>query len=74
MSAQPIATIYDPSSVALAPMRLGDIADVAAAHRQRHHARDRKPTIHFQKEGGYTLHRGLAPEQQHVVFGMPEVA
>ncbi len=33
MSAQPIETIYDPASVALAPMRLADIADVAAIER-----------------------------------------
>ncbi|MGI9026176.1 MAG: ribosomal protein S18-alanine N-acetyltransferase [Burkholderiaceae bacterium] len=33
MSAQPIATIHDPASVALAPMRLADIADVAAIER-----------------------------------------
>ena len=33
MSAQPIETIFDPSSAAVAPMRLADIAEVAAIER-----------------------------------------
>ena len=30
--------------------------------------------IHFEQEGCDALHRGLATEQQHVVFGMPQLA
>lgn len=50
------------------------VADVAAAHRQRHHAGNGETTIQFEQEGRNPLHRGLAAEQQHVVFGMAQLA
>ena len=50
------------------------VADVAAAHRQRDHAGFGEATVHFEQEGGDALHRGLAAEQQHVVFGVHQFA
>ena len=50
------------------------IADVAAAHRQRHHACDREAAIHLKQEVRDPLHRVLASEQQHVIFRMPQFA
>lgn len=49
------------------------VADVAAAHRQRHHACNGEAAVHFEQEGRNALHRGLAAQQQHVVLGMAQL-
>ena len=50
------------------------VADIPAAHRQRHHACDGKATVHLKKEVCYPLHGALAPEKQHMIFRMPKIA
>ena len=35
---------------------------------------DGKATVHLKKEVCHPLHGALAPEKQHVIFGMPQIA
>ena len=41
---------------------------------KRHHPGFGEPAVHFQQESRNFFHRGLAAQQQHMVFGVPEVA
>jgi hypothetical protein len=50
------------------------IANVSAAHRQCHHAGSGETAVHLEQEARHPLHRVLATEQQHVIFGVPEFA
>src|SRR6478672_9086280 len=49
------------------------VANVPATHRQRHHTGSGETAVHFKQEARNPLHRVLATEQQHVIFGMPEL-
>jgi hypothetical protein len=55
------------------PGSVREIADIATAHRQRHHAGGGEAGVHLEQEGRGALHRALASELQHMIFRMPQL-